>query len=139
MIKRHEKWPRMLSDFIQDQHGKPFIWGERDCMIFAADAVWHLTGFDPAWNLRGTYETEDEANAIIHGAGGPANLCTRQIGLNASDARGLAKRGDVAMLRMDGRDVFGVVDDSGKRVACLDPISGIVRLPMRAVALVWSY
>lgn len=37
--------------------GKPFIWGERDCMIVLGDWVQKVHGFDPVADLRFTYDS----------------------------------------------------------------------------------
>ncbi len=139
VIKRHEKWPIMLTEFLEDQKNLAFEWGVRDCMIFAADAVWYLTGYDPAWNLRDTYGTEGEADALIAEAGGMKELCTKQLGIDPHDNHKTAQRGDVILMEVSGSHVFGVVDDSGQKAACLDPVKGIVRVPIKSCVAVWSY
>ncbi len=139
IIKRHEKWPIMLSEFLQDQQNLSFEWGVRDCMIFAADAVWYLTGYDPAWDLRDTYGTEGEADAVIEEAGGMQELCTKQLGIQPHTNHNMAQRGDIIFMEVSGKKFFGVVDDSGTKAACLDPVKGIVRVPIKSCVAVWAY
>lgn len=57
--------------------GVPFP-GE-DCTTFAASWVQELGGVDPAADLRGTYSTAEEANAIVARAGGIAGLIGSRI------------------------------------------------------------
>jgi hypothetical protein len=55
-----------------------FVLGD-DCTTFAASWVIECDGIDPASDLRGTYSTADEANAIVACAGGIAALIGDRI------------------------------------------------------------
>lgn len=63
--KRLPRWEARLMDFIRDTHGKAFAWGERDCALWACDAVLAFTGVDLAADLRGRYDTEIGAGRAI--------------------------------------------------------------------------
>lgn len=60
-----------LIDFLHRPHhwgwgGNGFV----DCTTFAGEWVIATTGKDPIGDLRGTYETAEEANAIVESSGG---------------------------------------------------------------------
>jgi len=58
-----------LAAFLQRYVGRPFAWGD-DCGLFLADWWQECHGVDPAADLRGTYNSEQEKIAIVHGRGG---------------------------------------------------------------------
>jgi hypothetical protein len=60
-----------------DGHLTPFP-GE-DCTTFTASWLRTLCGVDPAADLRGTYATAEEANAIVARAGGIVGLVGHRI------------------------------------------------------------
>ena len=74
---RLENWPKLLSEAVEAAHSKEFAWGSHDCCLFAADCAKAITGIDAAAQLRGTYSTEAEAQAIIDEAGGFFALVTQ--------------------------------------------------------------
>ncbi|WP_422049921.1 DUF6950 family protein [Shimia sp.] len=59
-----------LSDFIADTLSEPFEWGQNDCALWCASAALACTGFDPAADLRGTYNTWFGCRRVIMKAGG---------------------------------------------------------------------
>ena len=58
--------------------GEGYILGD-DCTTFAASWVLEVSGVDPAAGLRGTYDTAEEANAIVARAGGLVALIGGRI------------------------------------------------------------
>ena len=97
-----------LGELTAQRLDQPFAWGERDCCLWAADAVQAVTGVDPATGLRGTYATAYGAARVLHEQGGLAALCERHLGAEILPAQ--AQVGDV-----------GLVDEgpSGALVVCL--------------------
>lgn len=59
-----------LKAFLREVARKPFVWGESDCILTAADWVCEVEGLDPAAKWRGQYDTEDEAEALLTLGGG---------------------------------------------------------------------
>lgn len=66
-------WAHRLSTYIMENRNKPFVWGERDCMLFAAGAYKAIYDIDLAKDYRG-YSTEKEARRIIQKFGGVAEM-----------------------------------------------------------------
>ncbi len=85
-----------LALFTKDRRKTPYAWGENDCVTFAADAVWAITGVDPIEDIRGSWDSEEGARAVLEGLGGL---------IEAVDARfervdpKFAQRGDVCLIR----------------------------------------
>ncbi len=63
-----------LTAFLTAAVRRPFGWGRHDCMLFAADWAHTLTGRDPAEGLRGAYDSQCAAAAIIERHGGHERL-----------------------------------------------------------------
>lgn len=61
-----------LGAFLDEAARTPFAWGVHDCLLFTADWIRVRTGIDPAAPWRGTYASEDEAQAILTRYGGLA-------------------------------------------------------------------
>lgn len=59
-----------LSDYLDSATRRRWQWGFVDCTLFAGDWALALSGRDPGEGIRGTYETEEGALAIVEGAGG---------------------------------------------------------------------
>lgn len=87
---------RLLCDLIRQRCGLPFVWGRRDCALWAADAVQVLTGRDPAVEIRGAYRTGLQAMRLLRNLGGLHGAAARFLGrqIDVSEARA----GDVALL-----------------------------------------
>ncbi len=96
-MERFPDWDKRLADYISplllDAH---FVWGERDCAMFTADAINAMTGFDILAVFRGRYSTATGSARALrrYGEGSlqatfDARLPERQIGM--------ARRGDVVM------------------------------------------
>lgn len=65
-----------VSEYLDRASRTPWAWGGgadgwsgHDCTLFAANWVSALTGRDPAADLRGTYSTREEAEAILSRTG----------------------------------------------------------------------
>jgi len=87
-----------LADFLKGASGRPFVWGECDCCLFAADWVLARTGQDPAAGWRGRYDTKARASQIAHRAGGLAHHVAAQFsGLNIAKTDA-PDEGDVGVL-----------------------------------------
>lgn len=117
-LVRHENWPSLLSDFIEQSLHIPFDWGQSDCSLFAANAVLAMTGTDHAAEFRGRYKTAREATQLLKAFGGVAGMVERS-GLQEVNVL-MAQRGDVVLVDTVGGDALGVVALDG-RVACQGP------------------
>ena len=60
----------MFTEFLAASDQEQFLWGKNDCALWCASAVQHVTGYDPAADLRGTYSTWFECRRVIMAAGG---------------------------------------------------------------------
>jgi hypothetical protein len=59
-----------LDAYLDDATRRPWRWGEMDCTLFCAGWAIAKSGRDPGEGIRGTYDTEAEALAIVEKAGG---------------------------------------------------------------------
>lgn len=131
-------WPIALSRFLDDYADKPFVWGENDCILFAASAVQALTGNDLAASWRGKYKSEAEARKILEKLGGLSTLVSKSLGVQGIPNMAAAKRGDVVLTMFNGVTGLGIVDDSGSKIAVMS-IMGIRRIPLHHGRAFWSY
>lgn len=58
-----------LHDYITAHLARPFVWGQHDCVLFAAGWVRNLTGSDPLAGLP-AWQNARQAVRAIRGAGG---------------------------------------------------------------------
>lgn len=132
MMNRHNDWPERLAAFIDARRERAFSWGEQDCVLFAADAVLEITGVDLAEGHR-KYSTAKGAAAQVKKAGGMRQLAASRL---PEKHPGLAQRGDVVLVEIDGRDTFGVV--AGNGYWCAPGVEGVVFRPMSEVLIVFE-
>lgn len=101
---RHLGWAIQLATYLQAAIERPFLWGEFDCCLFAADCCVAVCGVDPAERYRGQYDSKQTATKALkrtHGSLEAAwDACFSRI-----DAAYMS-RGDVALYDgPDGRSV----------------------------------
>lgn len=132
---RLEGWELKLSNYLKEARNKPFVWGENDCVLFSVKGVEVLTGVDTYSQYLG-YTDEQGAKDIINEAGSLEKLISRHFG-NSHRNILLAKRGDLAMLKMPSKTI-GIVDDSGRFVCGVSEM-GYVRVPLEKAWRIWSY
>jgi hypothetical protein len=68
-----------LNDYLDEAGRKRWRYGYVDCQMFAADWVLALTGKDPAADIRGTYSTAEEANALVASRNGCVALVHERL------------------------------------------------------------
>ncbi|MEH3581085.1 hypothetical protein POW01_18790 [Enterobacter cloacae] len=101
---KHPDWHNRLIAVIRAAEKRPFLWGEHDCCLFAADCAEAMTGDNFANGWRGTYDSETGAKkALLRGGGSLENV--------------LAKYLDEVPVKMAQRGDIAVVDNSGTRCA----------------------
>jgi len=96
MIRRIGDWELALYDYMVANENQPHVYGERDCVLFAAGAVQAMTGEDFAAEYRGKYTTEKGALKILAklGDGTVRGLVDRHL---PSLPIGFGRRGDLAL------------------------------------------
>lgn len=57
---RREDWADQLHKIIEEHRDGPFEWGQRDCAVLFADAVWAMTDVDPFASF-GRWQSERDA------------------------------------------------------------------------------
>lgn len=94
-LVRREDWPERLALAVATARDWPFVWGEHDCVLFAADMVQIMTGTDLAADYRGRYTDAAGAMRMMRArfAGDAAQLAGQLLGNSIPPA--LARRGDV--------------------------------------------
>ena len=60
-VERKPDWESALVQWLQQAIKTPFVWGQFDCVLAAADAVNAQTGYDFATAYRGCYSTDKGA------------------------------------------------------------------------------
>lgn len=138
MIRRVEGWPIALSAELKRREKMPFVWGENDCMMFAADCIYIMSGIDFAADFRGKYDSREGADAIIAEYGTVIKMLSHILDCSPERNFMLATRGDVALVSVNGTDAVGVVDDTGRRVAVLTE-SGLARVGKQHVKWIWRW
>ena len=147
-IHRARTWEHVEFDgFLRDHFHKPFVWGENDCCLFAANGVLAITGVDIAADFRGKYTDLPSALRAIHDIAGGTDVadaiswCAAKYELVewARDGKPLplmARRGDLVAVRNDGNTIAGLVELSGRWVAAMGE-DGILYLPLTDIVRAW--
>lgn len=128
-------FPERLTAFIQLRRSMPYAWGTNDCVVFAADAVHAVAGFDPIEGIRGLWNDEATANQILAEQGGLI-AATDRLFLRQSSTS-FYQRGDICLLLMEPNltPTLGVC--AGPYAAAPGP-EGMVLVPMSEVRIIWD-
>ena len=91
---------------------QPFIWGESDCMTSVCDWIEKVRGFDPACDLRGTYDSRGSCQRETGFFRDPVGVVDRYFQA-AGDLPMTEdpRAGDVAIVQVQGAD--GRIDTCG--------------------------
>lgn len=123
LMERLSDWRARLNETIEASRRTPFVWGQSDCAIFAADAIRAVTGEDIAAGYRGTYSDAAGALQALQDAGF-ADLAEMAVAYLPEVEPIMAQAGDIVALpspetgwtlgvvigeRVIGRDLAGLV------------------------------
>ena len=123
-----------LAEFLAARATTPFVWGENDCCVFAADAVRAQTGRDPMSTWRGSYGDELGAETLLLAAGGVARMATEELDIPLPRVT-TAQRGDVVLFESGNGPALGVC--VGANFAAVRPAGGLGYFSMRHAVTAW--
>lgn len=104
---KHPDWHNRLIAVIRAAEKRPFLWGEHDCCLFAADCAEAMTGVNFADGWRGTYDSETGAKkALLRGGGSLEKVLAKY--LDEVPVK-MAQRGDIAIVENAGTRCAGVI------------------------------
>jgi hypothetical protein len=64
-ITRFQDWQSRLDAILRETAARELEYGQLDCCMFSANVVLAITGHDPAHDLRGRYDSERAAYALM--------------------------------------------------------------------------
>lgn len=102
---RHADWQSRLAGLVAERMAAPFEWGRNDCCLFAADAVFAITGTDPAAALRGVYGDAATGARLLASLGGLSAVAASGCGEEIAPTQ--ARVGDIVLGAID-RECLGV-------------------------------
>ncbi len=133
--KLKDDWPIALAKEVEAAVGRPFLWGEHDCCLFAAKCVEAMTGVDPMAEFRGIYNDQESAMAALQEKGAGTLYDTMKQKFGEPKPASQARRGDV---------VYGVFKNGPALGICLGAeavfvgaegsAQGLVREPLENLA-----
>lgn len=149
-LRRIVNWESALARHLEVGIGRPFAWGEHDCVLFALDGVRETTGADLAAPLRGRYFGVKSALAYLRANGGSLSAMIERLlgeaGLRAVEAS-YASRGDLALLanRSEARTGSGLPEEfdgalaliAGSHAATVPPAGSIRYVPLALALKAW--
>lgn len=104
---KHPDWHNRLIAVIRAAEKRPFLWGEHDCCLFAADCAEAMTGENFADGWRGTYDSETGAKKALLRGGGTLEKVLGKY-LDEVPVK-MAQRGDIAVVENAGTRCAGVI------------------------------
>lgn len=135
MVKRVHGWPLILAQKVREARDTPFVWGEHDCALFAADTVLAMTGEDFAEQFRGTYSTALGAEKALRKAGFDSlwAYATHCFGTPLQDTL-TARRGDLVLVETTNGPALSICFGPSAAAAGAD---GLVFLPTSHWVSAW--
>jgi hypothetical protein len=89
----------MLREFLLASYGLPFVWGERDCALWACDWIKQSRSVDPGAPYRGSYSTQSGCARLLVEHGGLLNLATIAFRASGLLVTGQDAPGDVGCIQ----------------------------------------
>lgn len=96
----------MLRDFLRQQAGRRFRYGQHDCGLLLADWVLLVKGFDPGAQFRGRYH--DVATLDTLAAGNLRALFAKAFGARLASID-VPRLGDIALILLNDRRPRGAI------------------------------
>ena len=134
-MKRFEDWPIRLNAAIEAARGRPFVWGQHDCALFAFNVVRDLTGIDHASAYRGHYKSAQGAARALRTLGQGTLRASVGAALGGEIPALKAQRGDVVLRIQPSRgETLGIC--TGADVAFVGG-PGLVFVPVSDCLTAW--
>lgn len=134
MTTRKLDWQLAFATCVAENQDRPFIWGEHDCVLWAANAVLSITGFDAAEGFRDRYSTALGAAKLLKEFGGMEALVTAKLEREPTPPA-FANVGDILMVMQEGQPMLAVCNGE----TMLAPgLSGLVSLPTLSAVKAWK-
>lgn len=125
-----------LKAFLRLAAAQPFQFGEWDCAMTIANWVRQVTGEDPAAELRGTYQSDEEWKAIVEREGGFLALVDA-LAFGAGMKRvAVPNEGDIGIIHIPGYGEAGAIRVVRGWAAKLS--TGLTSGPARLIAA-WTF
>lgn len=142
-MTRPDNWPELLHEHIIESAAKGFVWGENDCLFFAANWIEKLTGYDPVEKLRGKWSSAKSAYRYLseHHASYMDAIQDAMGRLSYTEAAPVyLHRGDICAIESD-IDQFGVMLGIVVDHRCVfisdDPAQPLVYNPRTKIKMGW--
>lgn len=137
-VLRYQDWTSRLDAVLRETANRELEYGQLDCCMFCANVVLALTGFDPAYDLRGQYDSENSAYTLMHekfngGIEKTVSALAKRSGFEEIPVL-MAQRGDVLLVGKKGKQSSGVVGMDGRAVIFPEKL---MHLPIRHARRAW--
>lgn len=132
---RAPRWEHALAEVLAAHERRPFAWWHNDCVRFVARCIAAVRGACPLGGIAWPADAGG-AGAVLAAHGGLTAYWTRVLGPPRATPLA-AQRGDLVLVRQDGRTACAIVTLTGWHVASPGP-DGLVRLPLDAAHRAWS-
>lgn len=133
MITRNLDWQIDFANCVAENMYKPFEWGSHDCMLWAANLVSAITGYDPAIDFRGEYISALGAARLLKEVGGMEAVTTLNLG-SEPISKNFANVGDIMLVLQEGQPMLAVCN--GETMLAPGPF-GLVSLPTLSAEKAW--
>ena len=128
-----------LSAFLRAASGRPFSWGEHDCLMWLADWIEARRGLDPAAEWRGRYRSERGAMRIVAEAGGMVEHVARVVEPHGIMRTKEPKRGDIAVTDTPDGHMGAIVMKGTTAALARGPMPVLIRkVTVAPIIAAWS-
>jgi len=126
-------WDKRLTEVITGYESCEFVWGEKDCCMFAADVVSSITGTDYASEFRGKYTDEEGAAALLEEKGGLESVMDSKFKKHSNI--NMTMRGDVVCYETETGLALGIC--VGYTSMFMSP-KGLIQIPTNKCLYGWE-
>jgi hypothetical protein len=133
---RKQDWEKRLAAYLDHERNTPFVWGHNDCMAFSAKAAILILERDVSSQLKDYSATDEKtANDVIEKYGSIGAIFDRHYKRRVNWKS--IKRGDICTVDFYGTIAAGVLDTTGRKIAC-KTLAGLVFVPISKITAVWD-
>ena len=134
---KKQGWEKILSDYIESHLNTPFRWGKSDCVLFACHGANKILekNLSPIIKSYGAYNSRNAGEIIKESGGSICNIFDKHF--KRHDNILMAKRGDIVVIMYEGQEAAGIIDLTGRNVACKGK-KGVSFQPLKEVIAAWD-
>lgn len=135
---RLPSWVERLGMHVSENRFRPYEWGKHDCVMFAMDGIWAITGVDPIPEYHANpWHSKEEAMAILAAEGGLITAMNKRFPKRPNHQT--FHRGDpVLIYDAEGQPSLGLCTGRSAHAPGGPGVDELLATPMSEAIMIWA-